>query len=361
MSDFIPAAQPIIGEEEKVAVERVLTSGMLAQGTEVASFEREFSGVVENRHCVAVNSGTSGLHLALTAANVKVGDEVIVPSFTFAATANAVALTGATPVFVDIDPQTFNISPQAIESAITPKTRAIQPVHLYGHPAAMKEILAIANKHQLLVFEDAAQAHLAKLDGKPVGTFGHAATFSFYPTKNMTAGEGGMITSSSKELANTCRLLRNQGMEMKYVNEIVGFNMRMTDINAAIGRSQLQKLDNWTNIRRKNAAFFDNHLSGVVKPFVAAEAFHVYHQYTIRIVGHNRDAFAEELAKRGIGSGIYYPIPVHKLPSFRISSELPETSRACREVLSIPVHPSLTKTQLEKIVKAVNAIAAAGS
>jgi perosamine synthetase len=195
MSAMIPAAKPLIGTEERLAVDRVLRSGMMAQGPEVAAFENEFSSIVAGRHCIAVNSGTSGLHMALIAVGIKDGDEVIVPSFTFAATANAVALTGATPVFVDIDPLTFTIDPAAIEAAVTPRTRAIEPVHLYGQPAAMKEIMSIAARHNLLVIEDAAQAHMASLDGTPVGAFGVTGVFSFYPTKNMTSGEGGMIST----------------------------------------------------------------------------------------------------------------------------------------------------------------------
>jgi dTDP-4-amino-4,6-dideoxygalactose transaminase len=361
MSEMIPAAKPLIGDEERAAVDRILRSGMLAQGPEVAAFEDEFSGLVAQRHCIAVNSGTSGLHLALTALGVTQGDEVIVPSFTFAATANAVALTGATPVFVDIDPQTFNIDPAAIEAAITPRTRAIQPVHLYGQPAAMKEIMAIAGRYDLIVTEDSAQAHMASLDGTPVGAFGTTGVFSFYPTKNMTSGEGGMISTASDVVARQCRLLRNQGMEKRYVNEIVGFNTRMTEIHAAIGRVQLTKLARWTERRRTNAKFLDENLQGVVIPFVSPGAFHVYHQYTIRVIGHNRDAFAAEMVKRGVGNGVYYPIPVHQLPSFGLTFDLPETTRATNEVLSIPVHPSLSQGDLETIVSVVNAIAGAGS
>jgi dTDP-4-amino-4,6-dideoxygalactose transaminase len=361
MSEMIPAAKPLIGDEERAAVDRILQSGMLAQGPEVAAFEDEFSRLVAQRHCIAVNSGTSGLHLALTALGVKEGDEVIVPSFTFAATANAVALTGATPVFVDIDPQTFNIDPAAIEAAITPRTRAIQPVHLYGQPAAMKEIMAIAARHDLIVAEDSAQAHMASLDGTPVGAFGATGVFSFYPTKNMTSGEGGMISTASDVVARQCRLLRNQGMEKRYVNEIIGFNTRMTEIHAAIGRVQLTKLARWTEQRRVNAKFLDENLQGVVIPFVSPGAFHVYHQYTIRVIGHDRDAFAAEMVKRGVGNGVYYPIPVHQLPSFGHTFDLPETTRATNEVLSIPVHPSLSQGDLETIVSVVNSIAAAGS
>ena len=361
MSTIIPAAKPIIGEEERAAVDRVLRSGILAQGPEVASFENEFSEIVDGQYCIAVNSGTSGLHLALIAAGIKQGDEVIVPSFTFAATANSVSLTGATPVFVDIDSRTFNIDPAAIEAAITPRTRAIQIVHLYGQPADMNEIMAIASRHGLIVLEDAAQAHMANLDGKPVGTFGSAGVFSFYPTKNMTSGEGGMITTSSSEIARQCRLLRNQGMETRYLNEIVGFNTRMTDIHAAIGRVQLTKLTAWTAQRRSNANFFDAHLKDVVIPYVAPGAFHVYHQYTIRVIGDNRDLFAAEMTRRGVGNGVYYPTPVHRLPSFALTFDLPETTRASKEVISIPVHPSLSQADLEQIITVINSIAAAGA
>ena len=361
MSAFIPAARPLIGEEERSAVDRVLQSGIMAQGPEVAAFESEFSAIVADRQCIAVNSGTSGLHLSLIAAGIKQGDEVIVPSFTFAATANTVALTGAIPVFVDIDPQTFNINPLLIEAAITPRTRAIQPVHLYGQPAAMNEIMAIAARHNLLVIEDAAQAHMASLEGRPVGSFGIAGVFSFYPTKNMTSGEGGMISTATNEVARQCRLLRNQGMEKRYENEIVGFNTRMTDIHAAIGRVQLAKLSGWTAQRRSNAKFFDENLKNVVVPYVAPSAVHVYHQYTIRIPGNSRDEFALEMTKRGVGNGVYYPTPVHKLGSFGLRMELPETTRACKEVLSIPVHPSLSQGELETIVSVINSIAGAGA
>lgn len=361
MSTMIPAAKPLIGEEEREAVDRVLQSGMLAQGPEVAAFEKEFSAIVAGRHCIAVNSGTSGLHMALEAIGMDTGDEVIVPSFTFAATANSVALTGATPVFVDIDPRTFNIDPAAIEAAITPRTKAIQPVHLYGQPAAMKEIMDIARRHNLLVVEDAAQAHMASLDGTPVGAFGDAGVFSFYPTKNMTSGEGGMITTASDEIARQSRLLRNQGMEKRYENEIVGFNTRMTDIHAAIGRVQLRKLAKWTEQRQANAKFLNEHLTGVVVPYVAPGAVHVYHQYTIRVVGHDRDAFGAEMTKRGVGNGVYYPIPVHRLPSFGLTFDLPNTTSAANEVLSIPVHPALSQSDLETIVSVINSIASAGA
>ncbi|MGV9769733.1 DegT/DnrJ/EryC1/StrS family aminotransferase [Microbacterium sp. NPDC003461] len=363
--DFIPPAKPIIGDEERAAVDRVLTSGMVAQGPEVAAFEQEFSQhFVQGRPVVAVNSGTSGLHLGLLAAGVGPGDEVIVPSFTFAATGNSVALTGATPVFVDIEPDTFGLDPAAVEAAITPRTKGILPVHLYGHPARMRELSAIAEKHGVALYEDAAQAHGAALDRRPVGTWGDWAMFSLYPTKNMTSGEGGMVSTVDEQLARRVRLLRNQGMERQYENEIVGFNARMTDIHAAIGRVQLTKVDAWTEQRRRNAAFLDANLRGVVVPPVADGARHVYHQYTIR-VAEDRDGFVRALKEEHqVGSGVYYPIPNHRLPSltsYAPGLELPETERAAREVISLPVHPSLSQDDLERIVAAVNAVAGAGA
>lgn len=361
MTAWIPVAKPNIGPQETLAVNRVLESGMLAQGNEVSSFENEFSKIVGNTFCVAVNSGTSAIHLSLLALGIGRGDEVIVPSFTFAATANAVALTGATPIFIDIDPKTYNLDSNLIESIITSRTKAIIPVHLYGQPAPMIEILNVARRNDLLVIEDASQAHMANINGKPVGSFGSAGTFSFYPTKNMTSGEGGMVTTDSSKVARKIQLLRNQGMEEKYKNEIIGFNNRMTDIHASIGRVQLSKLAAWTEKRRSNASFLDQNLNGVTTPFVSPGSHHVYHQYTIRIIDHDRDVFAEQMASRGIGSGIYYPTPVHKLPSYQQILDLPHTEKATLEVLSIPVYPTLEQWELEAIVIAINSIAAAGS
>jgi dTDP-4-amino-4,6-dideoxygalactose transaminase len=358
---MIPAAQPIIGDEEREAVDRVLRSGMLAQGPEVKAFEDEFAAVVEGRHCIAVNSGTSALHMAFIAAGIGAGDEVIVPSFSFAATANSVCLAGGVPVFVDIEEDYFNINPVAVEAAISPRTKAIMPVHLYGHPAAMVELQAICSRHGLVMLEDAAQAHAASLNGTPVGAFGVAASFSFYPTKNMTSGEGGMVTTADDGVARMLRLLRNQGMERRYENEVIGFNTRMTDIHAAIGRVQLKKLTGWTKSRQDNARFLSENLKGVVVPPVADGAVHVYHQYTIRVVGHSRDAFAEELTRRGVGNGVYYPTPIHRLPSFALRLDLPTTESVAAQCLSLPVHPSLSQADLETIVSTVNDVAAAGA
>ncbi|MDN5794457.1 MAG: DegT/DnrJ/EryC1/StrS family aminotransferase [Intrasporangium sp.] len=362
MSEFIPPAKPLIGDDEVAAVTRVLRSGMLAQGPEVAAFEEEFSAHFGlGRACVAVNSGTSGLHLGLLSCGVKAGDEVIVPSFTFAATANSVALTGATPVFADIDADDFCLSPAAVEAAITPRTVGVMPVHLYGHPAKMDAIMAIADKHGIQVFEDAAQAHGATLHGTPVGAFGTFAMFSLYPTKNMTSGEGGMVSTSTAEVERLLRLYRNQGMERQYHNEVVGFNARMTDIHAAIGREQLKKVDGWTRRRQDNAAFLSANLETVTPPPVAAGAVHVYHQYTVR-VPEDRDGLAAALREEyQIGSGMFYPVPNHRLAPFQVAADLPETERAAAQCLSLPVHPSVSPADLERIVTAVNALAGAGA
>ncbi|NDD57834.1 MAG: DegT/DnrJ/EryC1/StrS family aminotransferase [Chlamydiae bacterium] len=358
---MIVATKPMIGDEEIEAVTKVLRSGILSQGPEVAAFENEFSSYVNGFPCVAVNSATSGLHIALLAAGIKPADEVIVPSFTFAATANSVALIGAKPVFVDIDPKTFNIDPQKIHAALTPKTRAIQVVHLFGLPAEINTILDIAKTYNLLVFEDAAQAHLAKFQDQYVGTFGTASTFSFYPSKNMTSGEGGIISCSTLALARECKLLRNQGMEKRYENEIVGFNCRMTDIHASIGRAQLKKIEKWTQQRIENAHFYHQHLRGVIKPYAPLGSTHVYHQYTIRVPGHNRDHFAKEMLKNGVECNVFYPKPVHRLPAYQLNLDLPETEAACKEVLSIPVHPSLSQLDLEKVVEVVNKLSNSGA
>jgi dTDP-4-amino-4,6-dideoxygalactose transaminase len=362
MTDFIPPARPIIGDDEREAVDRVLRSGMLAQGPEVAAFETEFADHFRlGRACVAVNSGTSGLHLGLLATHIGPGDEVIVPSFTFAATANAVALTGATPVFADIEADSFCLDPVSVEAAVTDRTAAIMPVHLYGHPANMAGLRAVADRHGLRIFEDAAQAHGASLDDTPVGAFGTFAMFSLYPTKNMTAGEGGMVAVADGETERLLRLYRNQGMQRQYENEVVGFNNRMTDIHAAIGRVQLTKVDAWTKQRQENAAFLGAHLRGVTTPPVAPGAVHVYHQYTVR-VPQDRDGFAAALKEEHqIGSGMFYPVPNHRLPSFKSPADLPITEQAARECLSLPIHPSLSEDDLHRIVTAVNALAAAGA
>ncbi|MFE0590824.1 DegT/DnrJ/EryC1/StrS family aminotransferase [Micromonospora echinospora] len=358
-AEFIPPARPVIGEAEIDAAVRVLRSGRVVQGPEVAAFEEEFAELVVGRHCVAVNSGTSALQLTLMALGFGPGDEIIVPSFSFAASANSIRLVGAEPVFVDIEPGSFCLDPAAVEAAVGPRTKGIMPVHLYGHPAAMDRIMAIAERHGLAVVEDAAQAHGAALGGHPVGAFGTAGCFSFYPTKNMHSLEGGMITTADPALARTLRLLRNQGMEQRYANEIVGANMRMTDVAAAIGRVQLTQLAEWTEQRRSNAKFLDSRITGMVTPPVADAARHVYHQYTVRVSG-DRDAAQQRLTEAGIGNAVYYPTPIHRLKPYLTADgkpgpwDLPETERAAAEVISLPVHPSLSPADLERIAEAAN-------
>ncbi|MEV4362646.1 DegT/DnrJ/EryC1/StrS family aminotransferase [Nonomuraea sp. NPDC049625] len=358
----IPPVLPVIGEAEIEAVVRVLRTGRVVQGPEVDAFEREFAQqVLGDRECVAVNSGTSALLLTLLALRIGRGDEVIVPSFSFAATANVVRLAGAKPVFADIEPETFCLDARAAAAAITPRTAAIMPVHLYGHPAAMDQIMPLAQRHGLAVVEDACQAHGAALDGQPAGSFGIAGCFSFYPTKNMHALEGGMVVTADSELAHCVRLLRNQGMQQPYANEIVGANMRMTDVSAAVGRVQLARLPEWTEQRRTNASFLDSRIKGVVTPPVRETVHHVYHQYTIRIE-EGRDNARQVLASLGIGSAVYYPTPIHRLKPYLAPAgqpapwHLPETDRAAAEVLSLPIYPSLTVADLERVASAVNSL-----
>ncbi len=348
----VSAVRVHVGDDETAAVLRVLRSGRLVQGQEVAAFEEEFSALVGGRTCVAVNSGTSALHLGLLAAGVGPGDEVIVPSFTFAATANAVVMAGATPVFADIEPGTFCLDPDAVSAVVTTRTAAVIPVHLYGHPAPWDRLEDVAERHGLLVLEDAAQAHAATYDGRPVGALGDLAAFSFYATKNMTTGEGGMVVCRDEDTARRVRLLRNQGMEQRYRNEVAGLNNRMTEMAAAMGRVQLRQLDRWNEERRAVAATYDERLVGVVTPTVAAKAEPVWHQYTVR--SGDRDALAARLDSRGIDSAVYYPVPTHRLPAYDVDVELPETERAAREVLSLPMRPGLSEDQVARVVAAVN-------
>jgi dTDP-4-amino-4,6-dideoxygalactose transaminase len=293
--------------------------------------------------------------LGLQALGIGPGDEVVVPSFSFAATANAVRLVGAVPVFAEIDPLSYCLDPAAVAAAIGPRTAALLPVHLYGHPAPMGPLLALAERHGLAVLEDACQAHAATLHGHPVGAFGAAGCFSFYPTKNMHALEGGMIAVQDRRLAERLRLLRNQGMAERYRHEVVGGNLRMTDVSAAVGRVQLRALAGRTARRRANAAVLDAGLRGLTPPAVAPGAGHVYHQYTVRVP--QRDRFQAELARLGVAGAVHYPVPIHRQPAYALELDLPVTDRAAAEVLSLPVHPGLTDEQLARVVAAVTATA----
>jgi dTDP-4-amino-4,6-dideoxygalactose transaminase len=336
-----------------------MASGLLAQGPRVREFEERFAAVIGAGHAVATSSGTTALHLAMLGYGVGPGDEVVTVPFTFIASANSILYAGARPVFVDVDERDFAMDVDLIEAAITPRTKAIMPVSLYGQPADLPAIAAVADRHGLALVEDACQAHGASVDGRRSGTWG-AGTFSFYPTKNMTTGEGGMLTTHDGELAERVRLLREHGMKVRYHHDVLGYNFRMTDIAAAIGLAQLPKLAAANDRRRAIAARYDAELHGVVTPFVRPGVTHVYHQYTIRVA--HRDAFADKLKERGVGSAIYYPIPVHRQKPFLArgygDEHVPVTERLTEQVLSIPVHPSLSDDEVATVIGAVNATAA---
>jgi len=355
--NYIPISRPLIGEEEIAAVEQVLRSGKLAQGEKVAEFEGAFAKYCGTKYAVATDNGTSALIVALTAAGIGPGDEVITTPFTFIATANAIIFTGAKPVFADIDPSTFNINPELVERVITKKTKAILPVHLYGLMADMPTINSIAKNHELIVVEDAAQAHGADIRGKKAGSWGLAGTFSFYPTKNMTTGEGGIITTNDETLANKARIFRNQGMEKRYYHDIIGYNFRMTDIAAAIGIEQLRKLEKFTKARIRNANYLTKKLITMnlelKTPFVPKGYRHVFHQYTIRVK--NREEIIKKLDEAGVGYGIYYPVPVHKQKPFKAYSnqKFPESEKASKEVISLPIYPLLTSKHLDAVANAL--------
>ena len=354
---MISIAKPLIGEEEKKAVLEVLDSGMIAQGPRVKAFEEAFAAMCGVKHAIATTSGTTALHVALLANGIGEGDEIITSSFTFIASANSALYTGAKPVFVDIDPTTFNINPTLIEAAVTPRTRAIMPVHLFGLSCDMDPILAVAQKYHLLVIEDACQSHGARYKGRRVGSFG-TGTFSLYPTKNITSAEGGMITTDNDSVAEKCRVIRQHGMRRRYYHDELGFNFRMTDVHAAIGLAQISKLERFNATRRENAAFLSANLKGVVVPYVPAGYEHVYHQFTVRVPGGKRDALRTYLQEHGVGSEVYYPVPVHKQVFYAgelgYKQSLPESEKAAQEVLSLPVHPALSKDDLATIVSTVN-------
>ncbi len=352
---MIPISIPLLGDEEKQAVLEVIDSRQLAQGPKVEAFEKTFAAFCGVKHAVATSSGTTALQTAVLAYGIGPEDEVITTPFTFIASANAVLFAGAKPVFADIDERTYNINPHLIEAAITPRTRAILPVHIFGNPCNMEAIMDIAARHGLVVIEDACQAHGATVGGRKVGSFG-TGCFSFYPTKNITTAEGGILTTNDDELADRARLIRNHGQRQRYYHEIIGYNFRMTEIQAAIGLVQLGKLESFTAARRVNAEYLTQKLKGVITPCETNGSRHVYHQYSIRVPD-GRDHLADHLRERGIATGIYYPLPVHKQIAYQqlgYTDRLPVAEKVSREVLSLPVHPALTQEDLDRIVEGVN-------
>lgn len=357
---MIPVAKPQIGPEEMAAVQEVLASGQLAQGAKVRRFEEEFAEWVGVRHAVAVSSGTAALHLALLACGVGEGDAAITTPFSFVASANCALFVGARPVFVDIEPDYFTIDAAALRGRLDERVRALIVVHLYGQPCDMDAILGIASERDLIVIEDACQAHGAAWRGRRVGSLG-VGCFSFYPTKNMTTGEGGMVTTDDAGVAERVRLWREHGAPRRYVHEQLGFNQRMTDLQAAMGLVQLGKVEEWNRQRQRNAAFLDERLravAGVRIPALRPHATHVYHQYTVRV--ERRDDFVAALAARGVGAGIHYATPIHLQPYYRglgYGESFPEAEAAAREVLSLPVHPGLSDEDVETVAEAVRTVA----
>lgn len=362
MKKFIPIAIPSVGSHEERAVINVLRSGQLAQSEYVYAFEKAFAQYTGSKYAVATSSGTTALHAALLSLGVGKGDEVITTPFTFIASANAILYTGATPVFVDIDEKTYNLNPTLIERKITKRTKAILTVHLFGLPADMEAINKIARKSNLLLIEDACQAHGAVIKNRKCGAIGDIGCFSFYPTKNMTTGEGGIITTNKKALWEKLKLIREHGMKIRYHHDSIGYNYRMTNIEAAIGIEQLKKLDTFNRKRISNANFYIKELKnikGIVLPYVPKEYMHVFHQFTIRVTKDfalTREQLVDHLRKEGIGTGIYYPIPVHLQKAYKNikkSSRFPVAEKAANEVLSLPVYPQLSKKELERIVSVI--------
>lgn len=350
----------LLWEDLNRAVQDVLRSGRFVLGENVRAFEKEVASYLGIKHAVGVNSGTDALLIALRAAGIGPGDEVITTPFTFYATAEVITLAGATPVFVDIDPDSFNINPASAAKAVTPRTKALLPVHLYGQAAEMDAFSALAAEHGLKVIEDVAQAFGGDYKGKRLGAVGDAGCFSFYPTKNLGAyGDAGLITTDNDETAETARILRVHGARKNYYNEYIGYNSRLDELQAAVLRVKLPHVEEWNKKRRRLAARYTELLAGVPEVITPEEkpfCRHVYHQYTLRITGGKRDLVRQRLAEAGIGSMVYYPVPIHCLPAYKESSpSLPVAERLAGEVLSLPVWPGLPENGPEQVAEVIKA------
>jgi len=349
----IPLMKVYVDDEIKKAVLEVLDSGWYILHEKTREFERKFAKFCGVKNAVCVSSGTAAIFLSLQALGIKHGDEVIIPSFSFIASASPIIEVGAKPVFVDIEEKTYNIDPEEIKKALTKRTKAIMPIHLYGHPANMEPILEIAQENDLHVVEDACQAHGAEYKGRRVGGIGHVACFSFYPSKNMTVcGDGGAVVTNDEEIAETVRKLRDHGRREKYIFDMKGYNLRFNEIQAAIGIKQLEKLPVWNETRRRIAEMYNQALEGlVITPVEEPWAKHVYHLYVIR--AKRRDELKEFLSRHGVSTLVHYPVPIHKQPAITsvlgTQPTLKNTEKVANEVLSIPMYPRLTKREVEYV------------
>lgn len=357
---MIGIASPSIGKEEVRAVVRVLRSGSVVKGEQVTEFESLFAKYIGTKRGVSCSSGTAALKIGIEALGIGEGDEVITTPFTFIATSNAIVYNRAKPVFADIDERTFNIDPVKIKAAITKKTRAVLPVHLYGQPCNMDEISEICEKHNLMLIEDCAQSHGAEFSGKKAGTFGDLSAFSFYATKNMTTGEGGMILTDNDAVAEKAQVIINQGQMGKYEHVMIGYNDRMTNIEAAIGLEQLRKLPRMTEKRIRNARMLTKGLSGLdwlQVPYVDKKARPVWHQYTVKVAAGMRDGLVEHLNNNGVGARVYYPRPSYMQPAYENfgykEGICPVAESMAKQVVSLPVHPALKKDDIGTIVETV--------
>ena len=361
MMNMIPIAKPFIDDREKEKVLEVMDTGMLASGQYVRDFEEKFASYAECKYGIATTSGTTALQVAVEAAGIKEGDRVLTTPFTFIASSNSILFNGAEPVFVDIDEKTFNIDPELIRKELEndPDISALLIVHLYGLSCNMDEIMDLVKEYDLTLIEDCAQSHGARYRGKPVGSFGDVSIFSFYPTKNMTTSEGGMIVTDDEEIGEKSKLLVNHGSSSRYRHEILGFNYRMTNIEAAIGLVQLEKIDNFNQKRKENAAYFTENfkdLDWLQLPYYPKEADHVFHLYTVKVDG--RKDFASYLKDNGIGYGIHYPEPIYNQKLYQDlgydNYQLKKKKKTCERCISLPVHPALTDKELKKIVNVVS-------
>lgn len=358
---MIPVAKPNIGQEEKDAVLQVLESGMIASGSVVSDFESQFAGYVGTSHGIATSSGTTALEVALRAMGIGRGDKVITTAYSFIASTNCILYVGATPIFVDIDSDTFNIDLESTRRVLkeNPDVKALLIVHLFGQPCNMDEVMSLAKEFDVLVLEDCAQAHGAKWTDKHVGTFGDAAAFSFYPTKNMTTSEGGILLTNDDMLAERARLIINHGMKVRYTHQIIGYNYRMTNIAAAIGLAQLAKLDFFNATRRRNAEYYNRHIDNplIVTPYIDVNASHCYHQYTIKVKDGKRSDLIHILEENDIGYGIFYPFSIPEQPCYagmNFGTDWPSTDTVKEQVLSIPVHPLVSEENARNVAHVIN-------